>query len=203
MNELRLSGNENFIPSAEIADRTLDLAEFYSDLYGHDDLVVLMVLKGGVRFGQNLTLAIDNPNIVEDYVRMQSMNGTERLGTPRYLIEPEENIKGRNVLVVEDIDDTRHTLSHLLPRLRDQSPKRLDLVSLFDKPEVEKAVDELPCDDIKYGFRIANSFIVGHGLDWNGRYRSMGHISVAHNTSPSGKPKFWVPIVTDEYKIAA
>lgn len=197
MDSLRLSGGEDFISTIEIAERTQDLADYYTDLYGNEELVMLVVLKGAARFGLNLSGAINNPNIVEDFVRTKSMDGA-RQGEVRYLIEPEEHIKGRNVLVVEDVDDTRNTLSLLMPRLKDQAPKRLDLVSLLDKPFVDKVVDDLPCDDIKYGFRIADRFVVGHGLDWNGLYRAQTHISVAENIARNGQENFWVPLVAEE-----
>lgn len=197
MSELRLGSGEDFISSAEIAERTSALADYYTDLYRGEDLVILTVLKGAARFGLNLGTMIRNPKTVEDFVRMKSMEGTTQ-HEPVYLIEPEENIKGRNVLVVEDIDDSRTTLSKLMPRLRDQGPARLDLVSLLDKPTVEKVVEDLPCDDIEYGFKIADRFVVGHGLDWNGLHRGLAHISVAHNVSIEDGEEYWVPLVPEE-----
>jgi hypoxanthine phosphoribosyltransferase len=204
MSELRLSGDENFIPSAEITERTADLAHFYDLLYGNDEVIVISVLHGAVRFAQNLTGAMRNPNVIEDSVRVSSMRGTEHV-EPTLLKDTDVHIKGLNVLVVEDIDDTRSTLNFLLPRLRDRSPKRLDLVSLLNKPTAEKIVDELDADSTNYGFSIVDEFVVGHGLDWKqistGKqyWRSLNHISLAVNVGGEAEEdQFWVPEVMSE-----
>lgn len=209
MSSLRLSGGENFISSAEIASRTEELGRYYTDLYAGEPLVIIGLLRGAARFAVHLAESIDNPNIYEDFMRTKKMNGAHSLGKvsvlsePDVLSNPDIDISDMNFLVVEDIDDTRETLSVVLPSLAHYKPKRLDLVSLFNKPTVPKLVDELPCDDIQYGFDIENVFVVGHGLDWKGRYRALAHASAAHNIAEAGEPEFWVPIVPNEYRLAA
>jgi hypoxanthine phosphoribosyltransferase len=202
MSKLRLSGHEDFIPSAEIRERTKELAAHYTDLYRGEEFVLLTVLNGAAVFGMELGQEIDNPDIIVDFARMRSMTGT-RQEAPLYLVEPDVHIKDRNVLVVEDIDDTRYTLSTLLPRLRDHNPKRLDLVSLLNKPDADKVMETLPCDDVQYGFQIASRFVVGRGLDWEGKYRMLPHISVVENIALPGEPEFYVPVVYDERKVPA
>ncbi len=210
MSDLRLSGGEEFIPSAEIAERTRKLAEYYDSLYGCDEVAVITVLEGASRFAKNLTGAMNNPFVLEDTIRVRSMNGTERT-EPKLVKDTDIHIKGLDVLVVEDVDDSGSTADFVLNRLVDQSPKSIRFVSLLDKPEEEKAYDELRADEVHYGFRIASKFVVGHGLDWNdpatGRqyYRSLNHITEAVNIRPAGEPKFFVPVVpvepTSEAKI--
>lgn len=204
MSELRLSGDENFIPSAQIAARTAELAKFYDDLYGNDEVVIITVLQGAARFAQNLTGAMQNPNIIEENVKVTSMNGTEHI-EPALTKDTKVHIKGLNVLVVEDIDDTRKTLDFLLPRLRDRRPRRLDLVSLLNKPTAEKVTGELEADTVNYGFDIDNKFVVGHGLDWEQLstekqfYRSLTHISVAVNIGGEDLlDQFYIPVVARE-----
>ncbi len=206
MAELRLSGGELYIPSAEIADRTQRLANYYDGLYGENEVAVLTVLNGASHFAHNLTRAMRNPLVLEDTVRVKSMSGDESVD-PTLIKEPDIHIKGMDVLVVEDIDDTRKTLNFLLPRLRDQRPRSLSLVSLLIKPEKEKVTDELDADDVQYGFSIVNEFVVGHGLDWNDPetekqyYRSLGHITTAFNRNGPGQKKFFVPTVPREPSI--
>lgn len=198
MSELRLApGQEDFISSSDIARRTSELADFYSRRYGEEEVIVITVMQGAMIFAANLLQKIKNPNIITDYVRVKSMQGTSSNGRPMINKDPDHHIKDNRVLVIDDIDDTRRTLGALLPRLRASGPAQLDVVTLLNKPLVQKTV-ELPADDIQYGFDIASRFVVGHGLDWNQRYRALPHISVARNIAPEGQSDFWTPIVPDE-----
>lgn len=202
MSELRLSGNENFISSAEIRDRTQELGRYFTELYDGEPVYVISLLEGAKRFGTHLGEAIDNPNMIEGSLRTQSMDGVQSLGT--VTVEDRDfAIEDMSVLVAEDIDDKRITLSAVASFLRGKKPKRLDLACLFNKPTAQKITNILPFDDIQYGFNIENRFVVGHGLDWNGRYRALQHVSVAHNIADPHEPELWVPMVPDEYKIAA
>lgn len=198
---LRLvEGIEDYIPKHEIDARTEDLADFYRDLYGDEELVLIAVLNGASPFASNLGMGICSQYLISDTIKMSSMNGNRTTNKVTPVKRPDQDIKGKNVLIVEDIDDTRRTLVAIGELLLPFKPKRLDLVSLLNKPTAEKVItnEELGdiFDDINYGFEIENRFVVGHGLDWNQRYRLLGHITVAHNTASPGEEPFYEPIVT-------
>ncbi len=203
MNKLRLNGGEDFISSAEIADRTGELGRYYTELYKGEPLVVITLLSGAVRFAIHLGEAIDNPSIHEEYYRTKKMQGVRSAGGVLLDGMLDINITDMNALVVEDIDHTRETLAAVGERFRGSHPKRLDLVCLLNNVGSPKLVDELPFDDVQYAFDIANRFVVGHGLDWNGLYRNQRHISAAHNIAEVGEPELWVPMVPDEFRVAA
>ena len=99
---------------------------------------------------------------------------TNSSGVVRILKDLNVSIQGRNVLVVEDIIDSGHTLSYLLRLLQERQPASLRIVTLLDKPD-RRAV---PIDVDWVGFSIPNEFVVGYGLDYNELYRNLPYIGV-------------------------
>ena len=102
-------------------------------------------------------------------------------GVVRIVKDLDQEIEGRNVLIVEDIIDTGHTLKYLLRTLAVRKPKTLNLASLLIKDDVER-----PHFDIQYeGFHIPNEFVVGYGLDYNEQYRNLPYVGVMDTDSTS------------------
>lgn len=201
MRNLRLAeGVEDLISSGEIRRRVEQMGSYYSHRYGDEEVVVLTVMQGAAVFASDLTREIRCPNLLSDYVDIASMDGAETSGKAEILREPKIPMEGRTVLVIEDIDHTRTTLAALLPHLREQHrPKQLDLAVLLNKPLEEKAVELDAADDVQYGFQIASRFVVGYGLDWKERYRSLPHVSTAHNVGGQAEEEqLWVPTIPDE-----
>ena len=99
---------------------------------------------------------------------------TSSSGVVRILKDLNVSIQGRNVLVVEDIIDSGHTLTYLLRLLSERQPASLRIVTLLDKPE-RRAV-HIDVDWV--GFSIPNEFVVGYGLDYNELYRNLPYIGV-------------------------
>jgi hypoxanthine phosphoribosyltransferase len=207
MSELRLSGHEDFIPSVDIDRRIKELGDHFTELYSGEPLIIIALLSGAVRFAVHLAEAIDNPSITETYYRTSKMTGVRSSGKVALSGMPDVDINGKNTLVVEDIDHTRETLLAAGDRFRSSNPKRLDLVCLLNNVNSPKfqgpqALGEL-FDDIQYGFEIEDRFVLGFGLDYNGLYRPMSHVSAAHNVASAGDPELWVPIVQDENRVLA
>ena len=109
---------------------------------------------------------------------------TSSPGVVRILNDLSISIEGRNVVVVEDIIDSGHTLNYLLRLLRDRNPATLRVMTLLDKPD-RREVD-IPVDWI--GFSIPNEFVVGYGLDYNEVYRNLPYIGVLSPSVYSGAP---------------
>jgi hypoxanthine phosphoribosyltransferase len=151
-----------------------DLGARISVDYRGRDLTLVCVLKGGIVFLADLIRAISVP-LSLDFMATSSYGfSTETSGVVRILKDLDMNIEGKNILVVEDIIDTGHTLNYLMRILRERRPSSLRICTLLNKPsrrEVEIALDYL-------GFDIPNEFVVGYGLDFDENYRNLPYIGV-------------------------
>ena len=110
-----------------------------------------------------------------DFMSVSSCGSeTKSSGVVKIVQDLDEPIKGKNVLVVEDIVDSGRTLSYLMEMLKDRGPESLRLCTLLDKPE-RRVVDV----HVDYtGFQIPDEFVVGYGLDYDQRYRNLPYIGV-------------------------
>lgn len=115
-----------------------------------------------------------------DFMSVSSYgSGTESSGTVRILKDLDTDIKGRNVLIVEDIIDSGRTLSNLVKELQIREPKSLKLCTLLDKPS-RRVVDV----DVEYvGFEIEDKFIVGYGIDYAEKYRNLPYIGIVEDVA--------------------
>ena len=143
------------------------------------ELHLLSVLKGGVVFVADLMRALARP-VTVDFVRLASYgSGTRPAGPPRLTKDLDDDVAGRDVLIVEDLVDTGRTLARLIDLVRARRPRSLRTVALMDKPsrrEVEVVVDHV-------GFTIPDRFVVGYGLDYGERYRDLPYIGVLDATA--------------------
>ena len=165
---------EVLIPEDRLQKRISELGAQISRDYAGEDLLLLAVLKGSVLFLSDLMRHITVPHAV-DFIATSSYGAsTESSGIVRILKDLDEPIQGRNVLIVEDIIDTGHTLNYLLRLLRARMPKSLRICTLLNKPdrrEVDVHVDYI-------GFDIPNEFVLGYGLDYDELYRNLPYIAV-------------------------
>jgi hypoxanthine phosphoribosyltransferase len=100
--------------------------------------------------------------------------GTTSSGIVKIVKDLDEPLEGKNVLIVEDIIDTGHTLNHLSKLLMDRGPKSIEICTLLNKPS--RREKEVP---VKYScFEIPDKFVVGYGLDYDQRYRNLPYIGV-------------------------
>ncbi|RIJ89079.1 MAG: hypoxanthine phosphoribosyltransferase [Acidobacteria bacterium] len=148
-----------------------------ADYRGHD-LVLVGVLKGSCVFMADLMRAIDLPMTI-DFMSVSSYkDGTVSTGDVEILKDLSNPIRGKDVLVVEDIVDTGLTLTRLLEILGSRGARSIKLASFLDKPE-PRIKKELNVD--YKGFVIPNEFVVGYGLDAAGRYRNLPFIGIVKN----------------------
>mgnify|MGYP001404397323 CR=1 FL=1 len=141
-----------------------------ADHVGHE-LVVVGVLKGAVVFLTDLIRAIDLPLEV-DFIGVQSYEGTESTGQVRLVHDLTCEIKGKHVLIVEDIIDSGRTIDYLLSTLEVRQPASIKVCALLSKPESHSMHHKIDyC-----GFEITKEFVVGYGLDLDGKFRNYPYI---------------------------
>ena len=163
------------IPDFEIKRRVAELGAQIRRDYRHakTPLLMVVVLRGSFIFLADLVRAADLP-VEIDFVSLSSYGGTESSGDVRLLKDLDGSIEGRHALIVEDIVDTGVTLKFLKDLLNARKPASLKLCALLDKPsrrKVEMRVDYA-------GFTVPDEFLVGFGMDHNGKYRNLRDICV-------------------------
>jgi hypoxanthine phosphoribosyltransferase len=164
---------DQLISAKAIAARVEALAAEISDYYaGTDKLVVVGLLRGSFVFIADLVREIDLP-VEVDFLEVSSYGmGMESSREVRVLKDLRGEIEGKDVLVVEDIVDTGHTLKRVLEFLGTRRPARLEACALLDKPSRREV-------DVKakwVGFEIPDEFVVGYGIDYAQRNRNLPHI---------------------------
>jgi hypoxanthine phosphoribosyltransferase len=162
------------VDESTIQARVMALGEAISQAYAGQDLVLVSVLKGSIIFMADLVRAITVPHEIDFMATSSYGAATSSSGVVRILKDLNVSIQGRNILVVEDIIDSGHTLNYLLRLLQERQPASLRIVTLLDKPD-RRAV---PIDVDWVGFSIPNEFVVGYGLDYNELYRNLPYIGV-------------------------
>ena len=165
----------NVLLSEEEVDAKIKaIGEQISKDYEGKQVHLVCVLKGGSFFMCELAKRITFP-VSLDFMSVSSYGSeTKSSGVVKIVKDLDEPIKGKNVIVVEDIVDSGRTLSYLLEMLKDRGPESLRLCTLLDKPE-RRVVDV----NVDYtGFQIPDEFVVGYGLDYDQRYRNLPYIGV-------------------------
>lgn len=162
------------VTEAQIATRVRELASEIDKLYVGKDLLLIGVLKGAVMFMADLSRAIQIP-VAMDWMAVSSYgSGTQSSGVVRILKDLDADVLGRHVLIVEDIIDSGLTLSWLASNLSARGAASVEIVALLRKPEAAK-VDV----DVKLvGFDIPNEFVVGYGLDFDEKYRTLKDVGI-------------------------
>lgn len=164
------------IPEEKIEDRIVQLAEQISRDYQGETVKLVCILKGSIIFTCELAKRITVP-VLFDFIQVSSYgSGTKSSGSVVIKKELDEDIKGDNVIIVEDIVDSGNTLSQLVPILKAREPKSLKVCTLLDKPDRRTA----PIDVDYNGFVIPDEFVVGYGLDYDQKYRNLPYIGVLH-----------------------
>lgn len=142
--------------------------EMNRDLEGKDPLFVC-VLNGAFMFAADLFKRIEIPGAEITFVKMASYHGIHSSGTIRQLIGLNEAIDGRTVIVIEDIVDSGSTIEEILAQLAILKPREVKIATLLSKPDA--MIKEVSLDYV--GLEIPNDFIVGYGLDYDGKGRNL------------------------------
>ncbi|HEY3221814.1 MAG TPA: hypoxanthine phosphoribosyltransferase [Gemmatimonadales bacterium] len=158
---------------AAIAERVQSLGREITTAYPDGDLLVLGLLKGSFIFLSDLVRRIDRPLQVDFIVASSYGEGTVSSGNVRLVYDPETELAGKHILLVEDIIDTGKTLNKLVALLRQRRPRSLEICALLHKHIAE----HLELEAKFVGFDAPTLFLVGYGLDHAENFRHLPYIA--------------------------
>jgi len=167
--------SEILIDEQKLQARIAELGAQISADYAGDNLLLICILRGGVPFLVDLSRNITVPHMM-DFMAVSSYGAGKResSGYPRVSLDLQMDIRGKDVLLVEDIVDSGHTIASVLELLGTRQPKSLKVCALLDKAERREAF--VP---VHYcGFVIPNKFVFGYGLDLDEYYRNLKFVGV-------------------------
>jgi len=166
---------EPLISAKEIAARVEQMAATIAEQYAESkQLVVIGLLRGSFMFISDLVRELSLP-VEVDFIETSSYgDSTESSREVRILKDLQGEIEGRDILIVEDIVDTGHTLHHVKQLLAARNPKRMLVCALLDKPSRREAA--VTADLV--GFEIPDKFVAGYGIDYAQRNRNLPYIGV-------------------------
>lgn len=157
----------------QINKRVAEIGAEITERFKGESVYLICILKGSIFFTTELAKRIDLPMKI-DFMTVSSYGAsTVSSGVINVKQDLSGSIEGENVIVVEDIIDSGHTLSRLLQLFQSRNPKTLTLCTLLDKPE-RRVVKDVEVDYT--GFVIPDKFVVGYGLDWDQNYRNLPYI---------------------------
>ena len=158
----------------QIREICINLGQRITKDYEGKKLLIVGFLRGCVPFLAELIKHINLP-LEYDFMHVSSYTGTQSTGNVKINHDLSGDIYGVHVLIVEDIVDTGTTLSSIIPMLQSRKPKSIEIATLLDKPEGRKVENMNP----KYiGYQVPNLFVVGYGLDYEGKYRNLPYVGV-------------------------
>lgn len=161
------------IPADKVAQRVEELAAQIEADHSGQELLLVGVLNGAMMVMSDLARAMKQ-HVTVDWMAVSSYgSGTQSSGVVRILKDLTTDIHGRDVLIVEDIIDTGLTLSYLVQNLTSREPHSLQVATMFRKPEAF----DCPVDVSYVGFDLPNDFVVGYGLDYDGKYRNLRDVA--------------------------
>lgn len=162
------------IEADEIESKLAEMGKAITEDYESKDLLMVGILKGAFVVMADLSRQIDLP-LEFDFMAVSSYGAsTKTSGVVRILKDLDEEIEGRDVLIVEDIIDSGLTLNYLMKNLLVRKPATLEIAALLIKDGIER-----PPLDVKYeGFHIPPEFVIGYGLDYEGKYRNLPYVAV-------------------------
>lgn len=162
-----------FLSREAIQTRVKELAAMINGDYKGQEIVIVGVLNGSFIFCADLIREITVPTQIE-FISLSSYEGSESSGEVTFRMDVKQSLIGKNVILIEDIVDTGLTISFLLKHMQLKNLKSLKLCSLLLKRARLKV--EVPIDYL--GFDIEDKFVIGYGLDYDGRYRELPYIGV-------------------------
>ena len=165
--------SRTLITKEEIDNKISEISNEINKKYKGEELVVIGILKGAFIVMSDLAKQLQ-VDVTFDFMSIKSYYGSESSGQIKIVKELEYDISNKNVLIVEDIFDTGLTLSSLKKLLESRNPKSIEIFCMFFK----KGVSRDPIEINYTGFEIGPEFVVGYGLDYNGRYRELPYLAV-------------------------
>lgn len=162
-----------FLTTEQIHEKVIELADRISKDYAGKEILAIGILKGSFMFFADLIRAL-NTTVTLDFIIAASYLKTTSTGEVKIHYDIREEVKGKHVLLIDDIIDTGISLNYIRELILSKSPASLKVCAFLDKKE-RREVD-VPMDYI--GFEIPNQFFVGYGLDYDNNYRNLPYIAV-------------------------
>jgi len=161
------------LSQGEIEAKSAELAKQLKVDYVDKKPILLGLLKGSLVFMADLMKSLDI-DLQIDFLDVSSYEGTVSTGDVRIVKDLSISVRGRHVLIAEDIVDTGRTLEKVIELLKNRGATSVEMVTLLDKPEARIA----PIAAKYVGFTIPKSFVVGYGLDYNEKYRNLPYVGI-------------------------
>ena len=172
---MRNDMKEILLNEEQIQSKVKELAKALSEDYAGKDPVFVGVLKGVVVFFADIVRNVDIPCEI-DFMSISSYSGTTSTGRTEIRKDVSVDIRGRHVVILEDIFDTGTSLTFTVNHLLNKQPASLKICTFLDKPERRKPGVTLKPEYV--GYVIPNEFVVGYGLDYNEHYRNLPYIGI-------------------------
>ncbi len=170
---------EVIVSAEQIRSKLAEMGEAITRDYHGKDLLMVGVLKGAFIVMADLARHVQLP-VEFDFMAVSSYgSATQTSGVVRILKDLDQEIEGRHVLIVEDIIDSGLTLSYLLKNLRVRQPESVEVAALLLKTGIQR----VPIDVRYVGFEIPPDFVIGYGLDYDGKYRNLPYVAVMEDDS--------------------
>ena len=166
---------EILLSEEQIKARLQELGKELIADYGDKNPIFVGILKGVVIFYADMIRAFDAPCQM-DFMWISSYQGTQSTGNIMVRQDIVTDIKGRHVIILEDILDTGRSLEQVKRHLLKKEPASLKICTLLDKPEGRAPGVELQAEYV--GFTIPNAFVVGYGLDYDEKYRNLPYVGI-------------------------
>ncbi|MCL1990593.1 MAG: hypoxanthine phosphoribosyltransferase [Defluviitaleaceae bacterium] len=157
----------------EIELKSAELARQLKVDYEDKQPILLGLLKGSTMFMADLMKHLDI-DLQIDFMDVSSYHGTSSTGDVKIVKDLDLSVRGRHVLIAEDIVDTGRTLEKVIELLKHRGAITVEMVTMLDKPEARIA----PITAKYIGFTIPKAFVVGYGLDYNEKYRNLPYIGI-------------------------
>lgn len=165
---------EVLVSEEQLKAKIAELGAQISKDYEGKNLVLVSILKGSVVFMADLMRAVSIPCSIDFMVVSSYGSSTVTSGLVKIIKDLDDDLSGKDVLIVEDILDTGVTLSNLVPMLKLRNPSSVKICTILDKPSRRKA-DIHPDYE---GFQVPDKFVVGYGLDYDEKYRNLPYVGV-------------------------
>ena len=166
---------EILLTEEQIREKIRELGELLTAEYADKNPIIVGVLKGVAIFYADMIRQIKVPCQM-DFMWISSYAGSQSTGNMMVRQDLSADIKGRHVLILEDIFDTGNSLDFTVKHLKTRDPASLKICTLLDKPERRNPRVTLKADYT--GFTIPNHFVVGYGLDYNEKYRNLPYVGI-------------------------
>ncbi|QKT05579.1 hypoxanthine phosphoribosyltransferase [Mycoplasma sp. OR1901] len=158
-----------------VNEKIKEVAKWVNETYkDSEDLIIVALLKGSVPFLAELIKHVEVDHEI-DFITASSYNGHHASsGSVKIIMDLAQDIKGKDVLIVEDIIDSGITLDKIKKILMNREPNSFRIATLMDKPQNRKVNLEADC----FGFSVPNEFLVGFGLDYQEKFRNLPYIGI-------------------------